>query len=95
MLTGFGLASAAFSQAPPLVNRGGLFQRACVTTGFAWLTALAMRRLRGSQTPQAAGAGRPKALLLAFIRATCMTVRCGGIVSAARIAVLLIVFGGS
>jgi len=47
MLTGFGLASAAFSQAPSLVNRGGLFQRACVTTGFAWLTALAMRRLHG------------------------------------------------
>lgn len=46
MLAGLGLASAAFSQAPALVNHGGLFQRACVTTGFAWLTALAMRHLR-------------------------------------------------
>ncbi len=45
MLAGFGLASAAFSQVPSLVNRGGLFQRACITTGFAWLTALAARRL--------------------------------------------------
>jgi hypothetical protein len=46
MLTGLGLANAAFSQVPSLVNRGGLFQRACIITGFAWLTALATRHLR-------------------------------------------------
>jgi hypothetical protein len=45
MLTGVGLASAAFGQVPALVNHGGLFQRASVTIGFAWLTALATRRL--------------------------------------------------
>ena len=48
MLAGFGLASAAFSQVPSLVNYGGAFQRACVITGFGWLTALAGRRLKDS-----------------------------------------------
>ena len=45
LLVAFGLASAAFSQVPSLVDRGGLFQRVAVTTGFAWLTALAVRTL--------------------------------------------------
>jgi hypothetical protein len=45
MLVFFGLASAAFSQVAVLVDLGGLFQRAAVTTGFAWLTALAIRIL--------------------------------------------------
>jgi hypothetical protein len=45
MLVFFGLASAAFSQVAVLVDLGGLFQRAAVTTGFAWLTALAVRIL--------------------------------------------------
>ena len=48
MLTAFGLASAGFSQAPALVGHGGLYQRAAVTTGFAWLTALAGQTVRGS-----------------------------------------------
>jgi hypothetical membrane protein len=46
MLAAFGLASAAFSQAPTLVRYGGLLQRVCVTTGFSWLTALALHALR-------------------------------------------------
>ena len=45
LLIVFGLASAAFSQVPSLVDRGGLFQRVAVSTGFAWLTALALRTL--------------------------------------------------
>ena len=48
MLVGFGLSSAAFGQAPALVNLGGLFQRATIITGFAWLTALAVRTGRGA-----------------------------------------------
>jgi len=46
MLTAFGLASAAFSQAPTLVAQGGLYQRGAIISGFAWLTALAVRALR-------------------------------------------------
>jgi Protein of unknown function (DUF998) len=51
MLAGFGLASAAFSQVPSLVNYGGAFQRVCVITGFAWLTALAGRRTSITSSP--------------------------------------------
>jgi Protein of unknown function (DUF998) len=46
MLVLFGLASAAFNQVPVLVSFGGLLQRASVTTGFAWLTGLAIQTLR-------------------------------------------------
>jgi Protein of unknown function (DUF998) len=46
MLVFFGLASAAFNQVPVLVSFGGLLQRAAVTTGFAWLTGLAIHTLR-------------------------------------------------
>jgi hypothetical protein len=46
MLVFFGLASAAFNQVPDLVSYGGLLQRAAVTTGFTWLTALAIHTLR-------------------------------------------------
>ncbi len=46
MLTLTAAASAAFNQAPALVAYGGLLQRAAVTTGFAWLTALTLRALR-------------------------------------------------
>jgi hypothetical protein len=45
-LVSFGLASAAFNQAPSLVAFGGLFQRVTVITGFAWLTALAVHTYR-------------------------------------------------
>jgi Protein of unknown function (DUF998) len=46
MLVFFGLASAAFNQVAVLVSFGGLFQRAAVTIGFAWLTGLAIHTLR-------------------------------------------------
>ena len=46
MLTTMGLAGAGFGQSPRLVNLGGLFQRASIITGFAWLTTLSARALR-------------------------------------------------
>ena len=51
-----GLASAAFSQAPSLVVNGGLYQRAAVTTGFAWLTALALHSLPVTEQPTSVAA---------------------------------------
>ncbi|MCK2217168.1 DUF998 domain-containing protein [Actinomadura sp. ATCC 31491] len=42
----FGLATAAFAQAPALVAYGGLFQRVAVVTGWAWLALLGVRLLR-------------------------------------------------
>jgi Protein of unknown function (DUF998) len=51
MLTTYGLATAAFNQRPALVANGGLYQRAAITTGIAWLTALAIETLRASQLP--------------------------------------------
>lgn len=45
MLATMALAAAGFSQSPRLVNLGGLFQRASIITGFAWLTALSGRAL--------------------------------------------------
>jgi hypothetical protein len=52
MLTTMALAGAGFSQSPRLASLGGLFQRASIITGFAWLTALSARSLR--RTPPAA-----------------------------------------
>jgi len=46
MLTAMALAGAGFGQAPRLVSLGGLFQRASIITGFAWLTALSAQALR-------------------------------------------------
>ncbi len=40
------LAGAGFGQSPRLVNLAGLFQRASIVTGFAWLTALSARAFR-------------------------------------------------
>jgi Protein of unknown function (DUF998) len=57
MLMAMALAGAGFGQAPRLVSLGGLFQRASIITGFAWLTALCARALR--QAPAAAASGRP------------------------------------
>jgi len=39
------LAGAGFSQSPRLVRLGGLFQRASIVTGFAWVTATCARAL--------------------------------------------------
>ena len=52
MLTTMALAGAGFGQSPRLINAGGLFQRAGVITGFAWLTALSAQALR--RTPSTA-----------------------------------------
>jgi hypothetical protein len=46
MLATMALAAAGFGQSPRLVNLGGLFQRASIITGFAWLTALSARALQ-------------------------------------------------
>lgn len=45
MLATMTLAGAGFGQSAQLVNLGGLFQRASIITGFAWLTALSAREL--------------------------------------------------
>jgi hypothetical protein len=50
MLTTMALAGAGFGQSPRLVNLGGLFQRASIVSGFAWLTALSARALRRTRT---------------------------------------------
>ena len=52
MLTTMALAGAGFGQSPRLINLGGLFQRASIITGFAWLTALSAQALR--RTPATA-----------------------------------------
>lgn len=46
MLAAMALAAAGFSQSPRLARLGGLFQRASIVTGFAWLTALSARALQ-------------------------------------------------
>lgn len=46
MLAGIVLAGAGFGQSPRLVNLAGLFQRASIITGFAWITAVFARTLR-------------------------------------------------
>jgi Protein of unknown function (DUF998) len=46
MVTTAMLAGAGFGQSPRLVNRGGLFQRVSIVTGFGWLTVLSARELR-------------------------------------------------
>lgn len=43
------LASAGFAQTPGLVDFAGLYQRIAVTTGWTWITLLAVRLLRDIQ----------------------------------------------
>jgi len=52
MLATVTLAAAGFGQSPRLVNLGGLFQRASIITGFAWLTALSARALQNAPSTQ-------------------------------------------
>jgi Protein of unknown function (DUF998) len=52
MLSAMALAGAGFGQSPRLINLGGLFQRASIITGFAWLTTLSAQALR--RTPATA-----------------------------------------
>jgi hypothetical protein len=53
MLATMALASAGFSESPRLVSLGGLFQRASIVTGFAWLTALSARALQHAPATRA------------------------------------------
>jgi hypothetical protein len=46
MLAAMVVAGAGFGQSPRLVSLGGLFQRASIITGFAWVTAVSARTLR-------------------------------------------------
>jgi hypothetical protein len=46
MLTTMTLAAAGFGQSARLVSLGGLFQRASIIAGFAWLTTLSARALQ-------------------------------------------------
>lgn len=50
MLVALGLTNFAFSQAPALVDVGGLLQRITISIGFAWLTALAVHTLAAIPT---------------------------------------------
>ncbi len=53
MLTTTALARAGFGQSPRLVRLGGLFQRASIITGVAWLTALSAQALWRTPTTAA------------------------------------------
>jgi hypothetical protein len=54
------LFGAAFGGAPRLRQRGGLFQRISIATGFGWLSALSCRALRSTaQTPAGCRIARP------------------------------------
>ena len=53
MPTTMALAGAGFAQSPRLNGLGGLFQRASIITGFAWLTALSAQALRRPPTTAA------------------------------------------
>jgi hypothetical protein len=55
MLAAMVLAGAGFGQSPRLVSLGGLFQRASIITGFAWLTAVSARTLRRASADAAPG----------------------------------------
>jgi len=50
MLTTMALAGAGFAQSPRLASLAGLFQRASIITGFAWLTAVSAQALRRTPT---------------------------------------------
>jgi hypothetical protein len=57
------LASAGFTQSPRFIDRGGLFQRASIITGFAWLTALCTRARQHAPTENpgnGVGSGRTR-----------------------------------
>jgi Protein of unknown function (DUF998) len=49
MLATMALAAAGFGQSPRLVKFGGLFQRASIITGFAWLAALSAQALHATR----------------------------------------------
>jgi hypothetical protein len=58
----FALAAAGFGQSHRLAGLGGLFQRASIITGFAWLTAVSARALQHApRDHQVGGHGRKAA----------------------------------
>jgi hypothetical protein len=59
MLAAIVLGGAGFGQSPRLVNLGGLFQRASIITGFAWLTAVSARTLRRAHATAAPDRQQP------------------------------------
>jgi hypothetical protein len=60
MLATMALAAAGFGQSPRLVNLGGLFQRASIISGFAWLTALSARALQRAPASPAPAHKQPE-----------------------------------
>jgi hypothetical protein len=79
MLATTALFGAGFGQSPRLVQHAGWFQRASITAGFAWLSALSVSarsaRLTGStghpidSVIRAVAASRRPALVAKFSRA--------------------------
>jgi hypothetical protein len=59
MLAAMVVADAGFGQSPRLVNLVGLFQRASIITGFAWLTAVFARTLRRAHATAAPDRQQP------------------------------------
>jgi len=59
MLATMAVAAAGFGQSPRLANLGGLFQRASILTGFAWLTALSARALQHAPATRSASPPAP------------------------------------
>jgi Protein of unknown function (DUF998) len=59
MLAAVLLGGAGFGQSPRLVNLGGLFQRASIITGFAWLSAVSARTLRRAHATAAPDRQQP------------------------------------
>jgi hypothetical protein len=53
MLVSTALAGAGFGQSPRLVQHAGWFQRASITSGFAWLSALSLSALPALSAPSA------------------------------------------
>jgi hypothetical membrane protein len=58
-LVAFALTNAAFSQAPHLVDYGGLLQRTTITLGLTWLTLLAIHTHQAVTSHQTAPATTP------------------------------------
>jgi hypothetical protein len=59
MLGTMALAGAGFGQSPRLVDLGGLFQRASIISGLAWLTSLSIRALQRVPAPDPPPGGFP------------------------------------
>jgi Protein of unknown function (DUF998) len=69
------LAGAGCSQSPRLVRLGGLFQRASIVTGLAWLTTLSARALQHAPTTASPDDQQPDPA--SRVRRVCVTARAG------------------